>query len=149
MLLDLHNHTQYSPDSRDDPGRLVALAQRMGRAGIAITDHNAVGGIRVAEPAARGGFLVVPAIEVSTAAGHVLGYGIRDLVPLDRSVAETAERIVTLGGVPVAAHPFRFWSGLGPSAVGQAAFPAYETCNSCTLRRGTVRARAVAHERKH
>src|SRR2546428_2051696 len=100
MLLDLHNHTQYSPDSRVDPGRLVAVAQRMGLAGIAITDHNAVGGIRVAEAAARGGFLVIPAIEVSTEAGHVLGYGVRDLVPRDLSVAETAERIVALGGVP-------------------------------------------------
>src|SRR3989449_5678425 len=148
MLLDLHNHTQYSPDSRVDPGRLVAVAQRMGLAGIAITDHNAVGGIRVAEAAARGGFLVIPAIEVSTEAGHVLGYGIRDLVPRDLSVAETAERIVALGGVPVAAHPFRFWSGLGPSAVGQAAFPAYETCNGRTLRRGNVRARALARKRK-
>src|SRR2546427_372969 len=99
MLLDLHNHTQYSPDSRVAPGQLVAVAQRMGLAGIAITDHNAVGGIRAAEAAASGSFLVIPAIEVSTEAGHVLGYGIRDLVPRDRSVAETAERIVALGGV--------------------------------------------------
>src|SRR3989442_11774318 len=148
MLLDLHNHTRYSPDSRVDPGRLVAVARRMGLAGIAITDHNAVGGIRVAESAASGGFLVVPAIEVSAGAGHVLGYGIRDLVPRDRSVAEAAERIVALGGVPVAAHPFRFWSGLGPAAVAQASFPAYETCNGRTLRRGNVRARALARERK-
>ena len=148
MLLDLHNHTQYSPDSRVDPGRLVAVAQRMGLAGVAITDHNAVGGSRVAEAASSGGFLVIPAIEVSTEAGHVLGYGVRDLVPRDLSVAETAERIVALGGVPVAAHPFRFWSGLGPAAVGQAAFPAYETCNGRTLRRGNVRARALARKRK-
>src|SRR2546425_11387962 len=104
MLLDLHNHTQYSPDSRVDPGRLVAVAQRMGLAGIAITDHNAVGGIRVAEAAARGGFLVIPAIEVSTEAGPDRGVGNRDTVPRERSVAETAERIVTLGGVPVAPH---------------------------------------------
>src|SRR3989475_7928484 len=148
MLLDLHNHTQYSPDSRVAPAQLVAVAQRMGLAGIAITDHNAVGGIRVAEAAARGGFLVIPAIEVSTEAGHVLGYGIRDLVPRDLSVAETAERIVALGGVPVAAHPFRFWSGLGPTAVAEARFPAYETCNGRTLRRGNIRARALARERK-
>src|SRR3989442_10304610 len=148
MLLDLHNHTQYSPDSRVPPGQLVAVAQRMGLAGIAITDHNAVGGIRVAEAAASDGFLVIPAIEVSTEAGHVLGYGIRDPVPRDLSVAETADRIVALGGVPVAAHPFRFWSGLGPAAVGQASFPAYETCNGRTLRRGNVRARALARERK-
>jgi len=91
---------------------------------------------------------VIPAIEVSTKSGHVLGYGIREIVPRDLSVSETAERIVALGGVPVAAHPFRFWSGLGPAAVAQASFPAYETCNGRTLRRGNVRARALARERK-
>jgi predicted metal-dependent phosphoesterase TrpH len=148
MLLDLHNHTRYSPDSRVSPDELVAVARRMGLAGVAITDHNAVGGIPMAQAAASGGFLVIPAIEVSTEAGHVLGYGIRDVVPRDRSVAETAERIVALGGVPVAAHPFRFWSGLGKAAVGQARFPAYETCNGRTLRRGNMRARALARERK-
>src|SRR5437899_2368726 len=93
-------------------------------------------------------FLVIPAIEVSTKSGHVLGYGIREIVPRDLSVSETAERIVALGGVPVAAHPFRFWLGLGPAAVAEAAFPAYETCNGRTLRRGNVRARAWARERK-
>ncbi len=148
MRLDLHNHTRYSPDSRTAPEQLVAVAESMGLAGIAITDHNAVGGIRSAEAAASGGFVVIPAIEVSTEAGHVLGYGIREVVPRDRSVAETVERIVALGGVPVAAHPFRFWSGLGAAALGQASFPAYETCNGRTLRRGNMRARALARERK-
>src|SRR2546430_13158399 len=108
MLLDLHNHTQYSPDSRVAPTQLVAVAQRMGLAGVAITDHNAVGGIRVAEAAASGGFLVIPAIEVSTEAGHVIEDRVRDLVPRDLSVAETAERVVAHGGVSVAAHPFRY-----------------------------------------
>ncbi len=148
MLLDLHNHTRYSPDSRVEPAALVELAQRVRLAGIAITDHNSVGGIAAAEQAAGRDFLVIPAIEVSTKFGHVLGYGIREIVPRDLSVSETAERIVALGGVPVAAHPFRFWSGLGPAAVAQASFPAYETCNGRTLRRGNVRARALARERK-
>src|SRR5207245_11126952 len=75
-------------------------------------------------------------------------YGIREVIPRNLSVSETAERIVALGGVPVAAHPFRFWSGLGPTAVAEARFPAYETCNGRTLRRGNIRARALARERK-
>ncbi len=49
MLLDLHTHTRYSPDSRISPADLVALARRIGLAGIAITDHNSVEGIREAE----------------------------------------------------------------------------------------------------
>ncbi|TLZ99509.1 MAG: histidinol-phosphatase [Methanobacteriota archaeon] len=148
MLLDLHNHTRYSPDSRVDPAALVGVARKTRLAGVAITDHNSVGGIEIAEAAADPDFLVIPAIEVSTRSGHVLGYGIREVIPRDLSVSETAERIVALGGVPVAAHPFRFWSGLGPVAVAETTFPAYETCNGRTLRRGNLRARALARERK-
>src|SRR3989475_8510519 len=89
MLLDLHNHTRYSPDSRVDPAALVELARKIRLAGIAITDHNSVGGIAAAEQAAGRDFLVIPAIEVSTKSGHVLGYGIREIVP--RSEEHTSE----------------------------------------------------------
>jgi hypothetical protein len=147
MLLDLHNHTRYSPDSRVAPKDLVARARRSGLAGIAITDHNEVRGIREAEIAAGPDFLVIPAIEVSTRSGHVLGYGVRDIIPRDLSVGDTVQRIVAHGGVAVAAHPYRFWSGLGEGALDEASFPAYETCNARTLGRGNLRARAMARSR--
>lgn len=146
MRLDLHNHTRHSPDSRVSPADLVAAARRAGIDGLAITDHNAVAGVREAEEAAGPGFLVIPGIEISTAAGHVLAYGVRAVLPRDLSVAETVERITALGGIAVAAHPYRFWSGVGEAALGQATFPAYETANARTLRRGNVRARDRAQE---
>ncbi len=144
MLLDLHNHTRYSPDSRVAPSDLVAVAKRLGIQGLAITDHNSVGGVREAQDAAGDGFLILPGIEVSTASGHVLGYGVREVVPRDLSVAETVDRITALGGIAVAAHPFRFWSGLGGEALGEARFPAYETVNARTLRGGNRRAQERA-----
>lgn len=147
MLFDLHNHTRYSPDSRVAPKDLVARARRGGLTGIAITDHNEVRGIREAELAAGPEFVVIPAIEVSTRSGHVLGYGVRDIIPRDLSVADTVQRIIAQGGVPVAAHPYRFWSGLGGVAIEEASFPAYETCNARTLRRGNARAGAIARAR--
>ncbi len=146
MRIDLHNHTAHSPDSRVRPADLVASAKRAGIDGLAITDHNAVSGVREAEEAAGPGFLVVPGIEISTAAGHVLAYGVHEVVPRDRSVAETVERVTALGGVAVAAHPYRFWSGIGEEALGQARFPAYETANARTLRRGNARAKVRARE---
>lgn len=148
MLLDLHNHTRHSPDSRVAPAELVKVATRIGLQGLAITDHNAVAGVKEAREAAAPGFLVIPGTEVSTRDGHVLAYGVAETIPRDLSVAETFERIAALGGVAVAAHPYRFWSGLGEGALGQAAFPAYETCNGRTLRRGNARARGRAAERK-
>ena len=64
MHLDLHNHTQYSPDSRVLPAHLVARAKEMGLDGIAISDHNAVGGVPAAEMAA--GYLVFPRVHEKT-----------------------------------------------------------------------------------
>lgn len=148
MRLDLHNHTRYSPDSRVHPADLVAQAREARLDGIAVTDHNAVGGVRAAEEAAGADFAVIPAIEVSTESGHVLGYGLREVVPRDRSVEETVDRIIALGGVPVAAHPYRFWSGLGEDAIQDAPFVAYETQNSRTLRGANVRAGTLARSRK-
>lgn len=146
MRLDLHNHTKHSPDSRVRPADLVAAAKRVGLGGLAITDHNAVGGVAEALEAAGSGFLVIPGIEVSTASGHILGYGVREVIPRGRSVEETVERITAVGGVAVAAHPYRFWSGLGERALREARFAAYETSNARTLRRGNVRARQRARE---
>src|SRR5438128_10105738 len=121
MHFDLHNHTRYSPDSRVDPAALVGVARKIRLAGIAITDHNSVGAIAAAEAAADRDFLVIPAIEVSTRSGHVLGDGVREVVPRDLSVSETAERIVALRVVPVAAHPVRVRRGRGPVALGEPA----------------------------
>src|SRR5207249_11724937 len=106
MLLDLHNHTRYSPDSRVDPAALVGVARKTSLAGVAITDHNSVGGIEIAEAAADPDFLVIPEFEVSTRSGLVLVYGISDVIPIALSVSETADRIVVLTGVHTADSPF-------------------------------------------
>ncbi len=148
MRLDLHNHTRYSPDSRVAPADLVRVAREAGLDGVAITDHNSVGGIREAEEAAGTEFIVIPGLEISTKSGHLLAYGVREVVPRDLGVAETVRRIEALGGVAVAAHPYRFWSGLGEAALSEASFVAYETSNARTLRRGNERARALALARK-
>jgi len=146
VRLDLHNHTRFSPDSRVDPADLVRRARELGLDGIAVTDHNSMGGVGPAEQAAAGvpGLLVIPAVEVSTAEGHVLAYGVSEPVPRDLSPAETADRITAQGGVAVAAHPYRFWSGLGERETLSARFAALEVLNARTLRGGNERAGALA-----
>ncbi len=145
MRLDLHSHSRYSPDSRLDPVEIVKVAKSRGLDGIAITDHNAVRGAADAWEYGRGvGILVVRGTEVSTKEGHVLAYGVKETIPRDLSPRETVERIVALGGVPVAAHPYRFWSGLGEEATVSVPFAAYEVRNARTLRRGNARASALA-----
>jgi predicted metal-dependent phosphoesterase TrpH len=77
-LLDLHIHTTFS-DGDMTPEQMVAAANEKGLAGIAITDHDEVGGVTVACEAARGsGLQVVSGVELSTSDGksdiHILGY---------------------------------------------------------------------------
>src|SRR2546428_9340622 len=97
MLLDLHNHTRYSPDSRVDPAALVELARKIRLAGIAITDHNSVGGIAAAEQAAGPDFVVISAIEVSTEFSPVLGDGIIGVGARDLFRSGATEAIRRLG----------------------------------------------------
>src|SRR5207247_11451720 len=52
FFFDLHTHTRHSPDSRVAPADLVMMAQRAGLAGVALTDHNSMGGVRDAQEAA-------------------------------------------------------------------------------------------------
>ena len=146
MRLDLHNHTRHSPDSRVDPADLVRRGKAIGLDGIAITDHNSMAGLASAMEAATDlhDFLVIPAMEVSTAEGHILAYGVTSPVPRDLPPPETVERIVAQGGIAVAAHPYRFWSGLGERATRSAPFAAYEVHNARTLRIGNARASRLA-----
>jgi predicted metal-dependent phosphoesterase TrpH len=76
--VDLHVHTVFS-DGDMTPEEMVAEAQKMGLAGIAITDHDEIGGVGVAmEAAGSSGLKVVPGVELSTVEGktdlHILGY---------------------------------------------------------------------------
>ncbi|MFC5532332.1 PHP domain-containing protein [Cohnella yongneupensis] len=76
---DLHTHTTAS-DGMNRPADNVRMAKERGLGAIAITDHDTVAGIPEALEAGREhGILVVPGVEISTAARgkdiHILGYG--------------------------------------------------------------------------
>ncbi|RCX23053.1 hypothetical protein DFP94_101645 [Fontibacillus phaseoli] len=96
---DLHSHTRAS-DGMNTPAENVRLAKEKGLAGLAITDHDTVAGVREAvEAGEKLGVLVIPGVEISTrAAGkdiHVLGYFLdtRNSTLLERlaSLRETRE----------------------------------------------------------
>ena len=77
-LLDLHIHTTFS-DGDMTPEQIVADAQQAGLAGIAITDHDEVEGVRAArEAAGDSGLVVISGVELSTSDSkndiHILGY---------------------------------------------------------------------------
>ena len=143
MKFDLHVHTIYSKhwffgiDALNTPTEVVKAAIKKGLDGIAITDHDNVKGSLKAKIAARRikkDFQVLTGSEISSAAGHVLGLGIKEDVKPGLSLEETLERIKELGGISIAAHPFaKFWfrKCLAERAVKA---DAIEVLNACTCR---------------
>jgi predicted metal-dependent phosphoesterase TrpH len=144
--MDLHIHSMYSRDSTMTPQLISKIAIRRKLSGFAITDHNAIRGARKALEFKQKDILFVPGIEVTSDKGHILGLGITELIPKGLSVQDTIDKINEAGGLPIAAHPYRFYTGLGENAVRQAKFKVIEILNSRTTMRGNIKARTLAKE---
>lgn len=72
MCADMHFHTHYS-DSYTQPKDVIALAEKR-NVGVAITDHNQIGGVLDAIEM-DSDVLIIPGMEVSTSDGpHILTY---------------------------------------------------------------------------
>ena len=145
MKLDLHIHSTFSRDGTATPEIVVARCRELGLDGFAITDHNAIQGSLEAFGLAReSGLVAVRGIEISTDSGHVLAYGLSELVPKGLSVRETIERIHSAGGIAVVPHPVRFPSGIGLEAAGENEFDAIEVLNGGNSRRSNRKAKDLA-----
>jgi predicted metal-dependent phosphoesterase TrpH len=106
----------------------VEAAKAAGLNGIAITDHNTIDGNAEGSKFSTKDFLVIPGIEISSKDGHILGLGVKKLVPEKLSASETIRLIREQGGIAVAAHPFGFGGRIG--SVRKAKFDAVEAYNS-------------------
>jgi predicted metal-dependent phosphoesterase TrpH len=141
---DLHLHSTYSPDGEMRP----AVAK--GLNGIALTDHNTTRGLKEAKEEARNfeGFLVIPGMEVSSREGHIIALGSETPVAAGLEVAETVDRIRAAGGLPVASHPFRRFTGVGEDCIRSARFEALEVLNGRSPSRKNLRACRLAVDLK-
>jgi predicted metal-dependent phosphoesterase TrpH len=149
MRLDLHIHSSFSRDATASPRDVLRYCRKIGLAGCSITDHNQIKeSLEAFSCASEEGLQVLRAVEVSAAEGHVLAYGVGELVPRGLSVAETIERIHDAGGLAVAAHPVRFPSGIGLELAGEAKFDAIEVLNGGSSNRGNKRARKLAERKR-
>lgn len=101
IKLDLHIHSERSPDGCMGVAEIVSLAKSRGLNGVAICDHDAV----LAEIPELEDFLVIPGVEVSTQLGHLLGLFVTAPVET-RDFFEAVELIHAQGGLAVLAHPF-------------------------------------------
>ncbi len=148
MKIDMHLHTVYSGDSTVTLKEIEQWVKRRGLDGVAITDHNRIKGALKIKNALSSKMLIIPGLEITTNAGHVLAYGISEVVPRGLSIAETIEKIKEQGGVSVAPHPHRFYTGIGADATLANKFDGVEVVNGASRREDNRRARELA-ERMH
>jgi len=108
LSVELHAHSSASYDGRDSVDMLLERAAEVGLDALAVTDHDEVsGGLEVAERAAEYGLVGIPGVEVSSAAGHVLGLNVTEGIDPGLPFAETVDRIRERGGIAVVPHPFQ------------------------------------------
>jgi predicted metal-dependent phosphoesterase TrpH len=105
LKVDMHTHTEYSPDSRTPVKTQAAAIKAAGLDVVCATDHNTIeGALRLREIA--DGFRVVIGEEVSTRDGDMIGLFLEKAIPRDLSAEETIARIHDQGGLVSVPHPF-------------------------------------------
>ena len=104
--VDLHMHTDHSPDCATPVDTLLATAQRVGLGAIAVTDHNEISGALEARDRADR-VKVIVAEEVKTAdQGEVIGLFIEEKIPRGMTLQETIAEIQRQEGLVYVPHPF-------------------------------------------
>ena len=107
---DLQIHSDLG-DGLHSPAAILAAAEQAGLNVVALTDHDDIrGAFMLRDLAARGGSTVevVPGIEVTTRAGHLLALYVEDEIPMLRPLAETVAAIHRAGGLAVVPHPLSY-----------------------------------------
>lgn len=113
MKLDLHVHSFYSDDGLERIDRIIKTAISRGLEGIAVCDHNRFEAYEEAKRLAPDGFVIIPGVEYSTDAGHVLAlfvtreYELQTNANGARSLADLRRKADADGALLIAAHPFR------------------------------------------
>ena len=107
--VDLHMHTDHSPDCATPVEVLLETARDRGLGAIAITDHNEISGALAAREIAEemGDLKVIVAEEVKTAEqGEVIALFIEERIPRGMTMADTIAEIRRQGGLVYVPHPF-------------------------------------------
>jgi hypothetical protein len=106
--VDLHMHTDHSPDCATPVEVLLATASAQGLGAIAVTDHNEISGALEARAQAEdAGVKVIVGEEVKTGGqGEVIGLFIEEKIPRGLTLGETVAEIKRQGGVVYVPHPF-------------------------------------------
>ncbi len=99
--LDLHIHSEQSPDGRMTVSEILTQAKKKGLQGAAICDHDRF----FAGQSEGEDFLLIGGEEFSTPYGHLLGLFLTEPIH-EKTVPDLIRAIHAQGGLAVLAHPF-------------------------------------------
>ena len=142
MRADLHVHTCYSNDGKSTPEQVVERCLEIGIGCVAITDHNEFRAFDDLKDDGR--IIVIPAEEVSSKDGHIVALGIDRHIPRDMGIQETIDAIHDAGGYAFAAHPYRWWSGLGEKNTLRYQFDGTEALNARSIPSANIKSERLA-----
>jgi len=144
LIVDLHIHSVYSPDSPVEPRTVLKIAKKKGLDGVAVTDHDTIrGGLEALKANTDPNFVVIVGSEVETTdKGDIIGLFLTQEIQ-SREASEVIKEIKEQGGVAMWAHPYREGKNLLPSvAIKQ--IDVIEGLNAKTLESQNMLARALA-----
>ena len=130
LKLDLHIHSNYSPDSFSSIDSIQSQIEEIGFQGYALADHDTMGGLEEALQKS-GDLTVIPAMEVSAKGAHVLALDPTEIIPIGLNVSEVVDRIHDQGATAILAHPYglpRSWPNM--EEIRKTRFDAIEVANS-------------------
>jgi predicted metal-dependent phosphoesterase TrpH len=126
MKIDLHCHSEASPDSSTPLALIEPRCQARGVRVQAITDHNQIWGAQKLKELVEAGagrsnsqLTVIIGEEVSTTEGEIVGLFLNEAVPAGLTPEQTMERIKAQGGLVLIPHgfdPLKRWR-LRPAAL--------------------------------
>jgi len=116
LIVDLHIHSKYSPDSTVEPKTILKVAKERGLQGVAVTDHNTIrGGLETLKINNDPRFLVIVGSEIETDDKEdIIGLFLTKEIQSTRT-KEVIKEIKEQGGIVLWAHPYREGKNLLPS----------------------------------
>lgn len=147
LNIDLHVHTDRSPDGCSSISEIARVAKSKGLHGVAIADHDILlceeESMRLSREL---GLLVIPGVELTTDVGHLIILNPkRDLVGLSlEEVAAAASNDGSLIIIPHPMDPFSHGIGEAKSLSILCYSPLIEAINASTLSRYNARASSFA-----
>lgn len=107
IRVDLHTHTNFSPDATTRPQTLIQKAREANLDRIAVTDHGEIEGAFRAKDV--GGDMVIIGEEIRCRKWtEVIGLFLEKRIPEGLPIEETVARIHDQGGIAYAPHPFAY-----------------------------------------